>query len=224
MYQAQNFSNEAPIGSQLIAILRDQIVTGHFLPGHRLSEQEIASGYGSSRQPVREAFIKLAAEQLVEIRPQRGTFVRKINEAEVMVSRVVRAAVEADMVWRAAKYADAAQIALLWDEIHEQEHLKKNDGRTFMQLDERFHQRLCDAAGQSGAWNYLQPVKMHMDRVRHLTAVESPPDKLVLQHRKIVEAIERHDPDLAAETLRQHLRGVLRDLPDLKNRKPDYFS
>ena len=66
------------IGTQLHRHLRGAIIRGEIQPGQALSESEIAKQYSMSRQPVREAFIKLAEERLVVILPQRGTFVVKI--------------------------------------------------------------------------------------------------------------------------------------------------
>src|SRR5690606_41130352 len=60
----------APLGPQLYRILRQRIISVDLAPGSRLSEAEIAATYELSRQPVREAFIKLAEEGLLEVRPQ----------------------------------------------------------------------------------------------------------------------------------------------------------
>ncbi|WP_341212958.1 GntR family transcriptional regulator [uncultured Limimaricola sp.] len=204
----------APIGAQLIAHLRARIVTGELAPGTRLSEQDIATDYGLSRQPVREAFIRLAGEKLVEVRPQRGTFVCKIDAGEVEVSRFVREAVEADIVRLAATTANASFIEELERQIVVQEQTAR-DGTGFMEHDELFHRTLAEAAGCAGAWSHLQPIKMHMDRVRYLTAAKFPLDRLVSQHRAIVAAIASQDPDAAEAAMRAHLRCVLDDLPKI---------
>ncbi|MCZ4262069.1 GntR family transcriptional regulator [Limimaricola sp. G21655-S1] len=213
----------APVGLQLIASLRARIVTGELTPGTRLSEQDIATGYGLSRQPVREAFIRLAGEKLVEVRPQRGTYVRKIDVAEVEVSRFVREAVEADIARLAARSADAAALAELRRQMADQAKAAQDGGRSFVELDELFHRTLAEMAGRAGAWTHLQPIKMHMDRVRHLTAVEFPVDRLVGQHQAIVDAITAGDADAAEAAVRTHLRGVLDDLPKVAEAHPDFF-
>lgn len=213
----------APVGLQLIASLRARIVTGELTPGTRLSEQDIATGYGLSRQPVREAFIRLAGEKLLEVRPQRGTYVRKIDVAEVEVSRFVREAVEADIARLAARSADAAALAELRRQMADQAKAARDGGRSFVELDELFHRTLAEVAGRAGAWTHLQPIKMHMDRVRHLTAVEFPVDRLVGQHQAIVDAIAAKDPDAAEAAARTHLRGVLDDLPKVAEAHPDFF-
>ena len=62
-----------PIAPQLVAALRQGIAALKLRPGEALSEKDIAARFGVSRQPVREAFIKLSEAGLVEIRPSRGT-------------------------------------------------------------------------------------------------------------------------------------------------------
>ncbi|WP_282603134.1 GntR family transcriptional regulator [Paracoccus sp. PARArs4] len=212
----------APLGVQLIADLRNRIVSGRLQPGTRLSEQEIAAAYGLSRQPVRETFIKLAAENLVEIRPQRGTFVCKIDMNDVTQGQFVREAVEADIARIAADRADAAAIAHLRGLIAEQRRAKGGAG--FFALDERFHQALAAAAGRGGVWAHIQQIKMQMDRVRHLTAEEFPTDHLIDQHEAIVEAIAAGDATAAEAAIRTHLRGVLADLQKVARLQPHCFE
>ena len=74
---------QATMGSRVFDTLRQAIVQLQLRPGNPLSEAEIARQLGVSRQPVREAFIKLSEIGLLEIRPQRGTFVRLISIREV---------------------------------------------------------------------------------------------------------------------------------------------
>src|SRR6188474_173705 len=84
----------AAIVPQIYAALRREIVTMALKPGQALSEKEIADRFGVSRQPVREAFIKLAEKELVQVMPQRGTYVSKISVRDLANARFVREAVE----------------------------------------------------------------------------------------------------------------------------------
>jgi DNA-binding GntR family transcriptional regulator len=75
---AERFTFVAPTNSttqQVYAWLHDRIIAASYRRGTRLSETEIAGQIGLSRQPVREAFIRLTADGLTEVRPQRGTFI-----------------------------------------------------------------------------------------------------------------------------------------------------
>lgn len=214
----------APIGIQLITDLRRRIVTGQLSPGSRLSEQEIAGTYGLSRQPVREAFIKLSVEKLVEIRPQRGTFVCRIDLNSVAQSQFVREAVEADLARIVAGKADPAWIDQLGAQVAEQARHLNEGAAIFIALDETFHRTLAQAAGKEGVWSHIQPLKMHMDRVRYLTAEELPLDPIVTQHREIVEALRRGDADAAEASIRTHLRVILEDLRKMAHIHPQFFE
>ena len=94
-------SSAEPVARRVFREVRNAIVTMAFQPGQALSEQEIATRLGVSRQPVREAFIKLSEAGLVTIRPQRGTFIVKISMKQVFDARFVREAVELAVVRRA---------------------------------------------------------------------------------------------------------------------------
>ena len=83
--------------SQVYDWLHRRVLRGELLPGARLSETEIAAKIGVSRQPVREAFIRLGSDGLAEIRPQRGTYISKISISAVLSARLIREAVEADL-------------------------------------------------------------------------------------------------------------------------------
>ena len=214
----------APIGPQIHALLRQQIIRGELAPGAALSEAELARRCATSRQPVREAFIKLAEEGLLEVRPQRGTFVRKINKTAVLDARFVREAIEADIVRELAAKSDAALIAALRALLAEQAAVPADQPYEFMKLDEQFHRRLADAAGRLYGWKVVEDVKVHMDRVRHLTLRNFPQDKLIKQHIAIVDAIERRSPKEAERAMREHLRAILDDLPPIIRQHPDFFT
>jgi len=211
------------VGPQVYRILRDRIIRNDLEPGIRISESEIAAEYAISRQPVREAFIKLSEERLVEIRPQRGTFVRKIDGESVMDARFVREAVEADVVKQLAGNAEAETVARLRREISAQREAAGDPVR-FMELDERFHALLADVAGKARVWKYLEGLKSQMDRVRHLSMMRFPVPKLITQHAAIVEAIAKRDQDGAEAAMRGHLREILNDLPAIEEANPEFFE
>ncbi len=86
------------VRQRLFQVLRQSIIQMVLAPGQALSEKEIAETFMVSRQPVREAFIRLSEAGLVEVRPQRGTYVVKISQRAVLEARFVREAVEVAIV------------------------------------------------------------------------------------------------------------------------------
>ena len=202
--------------------LRIAILTGTLPPGTKVSEQEIADAIGTSRQPVREAFLRLAGEGLLDIRPQRGTFVSKITVAEVLDARFVREAVEADLIRLACQHATAPALNGLHDLLTAQ--AKAPDAAGFMALDEAFHRAIAQIAGKARAWDHLQRLKSQMDRVRFLQLQDFPIPTLIAQHKAMVDAIATQDPDTAEAQLRAHLRLIEADLPGIQAAHPDYFT
>jgi DNA-binding GntR family transcriptional regulator len=214
----------AAVGPQLHRILRDRIIRGELAPGARISETEIASAYSVSRQPVREAFIKLAEEGLVEVRPQRGTFVSLISLPVVMTARFMREAIEADIVRRLAEKADAMMIARLDANMAEQRSLAPDaSGETFMRLDEEFHRCLAELLGHAAVADHLEELKTQMNRVRHISARNFSRDRLIAQHGEVVEAIRFHDPGRAETAMRRHLMEIVSDLPGIVEQQPECF-
>jgi GntR family transcriptional regulator, rspAB operon transcriptional repressor len=220
----ERLSGAAPIGAQVYRLLRDRIVGMRLLPGERLSEAEIARALEVSRQPVREAFIKLSEDGLVEIRPQRGTYVRRISILAVEDARFVREAIEADITRLVAGDPDPALVAELRRQVEAQARLDASVPAEFMTLDERFHQTLAEAAGRPLAWSVIREVKLQMDRVRVLSVQRFPKRRLVEQHAAIVDGIAARDPARAEAAMRLHLREILNDLPAVGRANPGYFE
>ncbi|MGP3698843.1 GntR family transcriptional regulator [Rhodobacter sp. NSM] len=221
---AETVNVAGPVGPQLFRILRERIIRNRLKPGERLSEAEIALQFGVSRQPVRETFIKLAEEDLLEVRPQRGTFVRKISVAAVMDGRFVREAIEADVVKLLAEAADPSLVRDLDRQIARQSDLADSDPVGFRPLDDLFHRTLAEGAGKVHAWSVIEGMKTQMDRVRQLSTEQFPAGKLVAQHSRIVRAIEAGDPVGAEAAMRHHLREILSDLPLVRSSLPDLFE
>jgi GntR family transcriptional regulator, rspAB operon transcriptional repressor len=206
--------------------LRRLIIALELPPGSRLSEQDIAERHGVSRQPVREALIGLARTRLVEIQPQRGTTVVKISVRKMMEARFVREAIETAVVRRACTSFNQQSRERINDLLEMQEQAaRRDDHDAFQRYDELFHIALAEGAGCPLAWEAVQDIKAHMDRVCQLT-LPNPEAMLPLidQHRAIVDAIDARDEDAAAEAMRHHLTEILRTLPRVEAEHPDLFS
>ncbi|WP_299750286.1 GntR family transcriptional regulator [uncultured Boseongicola sp.] len=218
-----DLDHSLPIGPQLHRILRERIVRNDLASGSKISESEIAKSYSISRQPVREAFIKLSEEGLILIRPQRSTIVRKIDPVTVLEARFVREAIEADIVKLLAKRSDPAVIKELRAQLAEQQRVAHNDPTRFILLDELFHWTLAEAADKANVWRFIEGLKSQMDRVRFLSFSLFPTTKLIEQHKEIVDSIETGDVRQAEMSIRVHLNEILTDLPAIQAENPDFF-
>lgn len=213
-----------PIAPQLHRILRRRIIQNQLLPGTRLSEQEIAKGFGVSRQSVREAFVRLSAQNLVTIRPQSGTVVSRIQIDTVLQARFIREAVETDIVSILAEHADAVAVEQLrWQLAHQRE-AESGDPERFIELDEQFHRTMAELAGKIGTWQYLSDIKSQMDRVRFFSLDLFKMRAVVEQHEAVIDAIARGERSAAEGHLRFHLGTILSDLPQIFAKKSSYFE
>ena len=215
-----------PIAPQLVSVLRQSIAEMRMPPGMALSEKDIAARFGVSRQPVREAFIKLSEAGLVEIRPSRGTFVMKISVREVANARFVREAIESDIARNAAHLVTATQIAGLYDLIEAQQVASEaGDFARFNDRDEAFHRAIADIVQNDYAWRIVEASRFQIDRVRLLSLPDASPLPLLIgQHREIVDALAEHDGQGAATAMRRHLREILLALSRIAAAHPDYFD
>ena len=213
------------IGTQLYRHLRESIIRGELHPGQALSEAEIARQYSTSRQPVREAFIKLAEERLVIIQPQRGTFVVKISVADVLDARFVREAIEVAVAQEAATSAPPNAIKELRHLIEQQNAVAHGHNDEFLALDEEFHRTIALSVGRAHAWRVIEGIKAQMDRIRYLSLDDATPIPLLIeQHSRMVDGIEAGDPTAAAAATRSHLREIIVSLPNIAARFPDVFE
>ena len=220
------FSRPATVGNKVFDAMRQAIIQLQLRPGDPLSEAEMARQFGVSRQPVREAFIKLAEVGLVEIRPQRGTSVVMISRREVENARFIREAIEVAVVRRAAEEADPRHHDVL-DGLIERQRVanRAGDHIEFLRLDEAFHQAIAEAADCERAWRLLENLKAQMDRVRYLSLSDATPiETLIEQHAVIAGSIRRRDADGAAAGMHQHLSEILTSLPKLAAAHSDWFS
>jgi GntR family transcriptional regulator, rspAB operon transcriptional repressor len=219
-------ARQGTMGTRVFDALRQAIVQLQLKPGNLLSEAEVARQLGVSRQPVREAFIKLAEVGLVEVRPQRGTFVMLISIREVQNARFIREAIEVAVVRKAALEASAGKLADL-GRILDQQRRANDDGDHvhFLRLDEAFHQALAHAADCDYAWRVLENLKAQMDRVRYLSMPNATPiETLIGQHAAIVDALARHSADDAEAAMRAHLGEIMMSLPRIAQAHPELFS
>jgi GntR family transcriptional regulator, rspAB operon transcriptional repressor len=143
-----------------------------------------------------------------------------------MEARFVRETIEAAVVRRACE-AFNPQSRVRADNFLERQSdaAARNDHTTFQRADELFHIALAQGAGCELAWAALADIKAHMDRVCHLT-LNSTESMMTLidQHRAILDAIDRREPDRAEMAMREHLTEILRALPSLEASNPGLFE
>jgi GntR family transcriptional regulator, rspAB operon transcriptional repressor len=206
--------------------LRRQIIDLELPPGAPLSEAEIGARLGVSRTPVRESLILLAEEGLVEVFPQRGSFVGPIRYEGVVAAQFVREAIECSSLQLGGAQAGEGDVATLRAIIVRQHEADRaGDDGAFFDLDEEFHQQLMRACGHEPAWRIVASAKAQMDRARRLSLPEGGKmTDLIEQHGAVVDALAAGDVEGAVARLREHLRVVLQDIAHIQRERPELFA
>ncbi|MDB5589429.1 MAG: GntR family transcriptional regulator [Devosia sp.] len=217
-------ASEETMALRVVGALRDEIVTMALKPGDVISESDIAGRYGVSRQPVREAFIRLAQQGLLLIRPKRATIVKKISPDGVRQSRFIRESIEVEIIRRVAARPGDAE-AVLAELIAGQETASAaDDNLGFHALDELFHRTLARLAGVEYAWQLIDDHKMQLDRVRFLTLGVSSSQRAIAEHKEIAAAVAAGDSAGAEAAMRAHLARAEVLLSQTIADHPDYFE
>jgi len=223
---AYTITTSEPVNQQIYRYLRKDIVTCVIHPGSLLSEKDVSARFNVSRQPVREAFIKLAEAGLVQVLPQRGTFVRKISAQRVADGRFIREAVEIAVVRRAAlEMGDVGLMALEHNLQLQRLAAERHDSQAFLTLDDEFHRLIAAGINCLLAWETVENIKATMDRVRFLTLSEvSPPESLIQQHEDIYQALKVKDVDAAETAMRRHLQEMILTITPIAERNSEWFE
>ena len=206
--------------------LKEGILTLRLVPGTPMSTQEMATRLNVSRTPVREAFIWLQEEGLVEILPQRETLVSQIDMERVREERFIRESLELAMLSPFMKLYSREQHFPLFQEMIQQQKkcLENNLYSDFVKSDNRMHKLFFVVARKSLAWETLQSVNGHDIRFRILIS-QNPGvmEASIRQHEKLLDLIEARDEEGLYQEMKQHLRKWTKEKEELMVSHPGYF-
>ncbi len=203
-----------------------QITRLELLPGTKISETDVAKSFGFSRQPVREAFTRLASLNLLLVRPQRATIVRPFSRQLIANARFVRTAVELEVVRAAALDRDKSIDAALKTNLRKQaEAISAEDVSLFHELDYQFHKLLCASAKQEFAFEIIAENKAQVDRLcmLALTSKEAM-EVLYVDHQSLLQALIAGEAQTADDVLRVHLDRLTPTIQAIYTTHNAYFD
>ncbi|SHI29054.1 GntR family transcriptional regulator [Wenxinia saemankumensis] len=218
-------SGTGSITSQVHDLLMDRILSMELKPFDEVSEARLASELGVSRTPVREALARLSRLNLVEVYPQRGTFIAPISIQRVAKARFIRESLERPLSRLAAEGITPEVAASMAREIALQKTFASlGDHASFLKSDDAFHVLIARAAGMGDIWDDLGEIRIHMDRIRRLSLLgKARMMAITSEHAGIFEAIRDGSADRAEESTRRHLLSVFTDLDAIRAEHPEYF-
>jgi len=211
--------------------IKAEILRLKLIPGTKISEKTISDRLNVSRTPIREAFLKLAQEELLTIIPQSGTFVSLINLELAEEARFVREVIETNIVGLCCEHVSEESAFNLEVNLKMQEHLvsnhiEKQQIEKFTNLDENFHKELFIACGKERTWRMIQNMAGHLNRFRMLRIIDTKNldwDLLLAHHKEIYQAISEKNKEKAEALMKEHLRLMLSEKDILLQAFPEYF-
>lgn len=196
--------------------LCEKIEKLEYMPGYSISENELASVYDVSRHTIRNAIIRLKERRLVDVYPQRGTFVSLIDMKFVKDVLYLRESVEQESLMRIMNLDDEKRNALvtrLEKNIVEQKekYHQQVTMEAFNKLDIIFHYCLMHSIDKERVMDIVKEQYIHVKRWKNFEVSESDRIATIIEeHEQIIEAIKNVDAEMGRENLHIHLDTVTR--------------
>jgi DNA-binding GntR family transcriptional regulator len=198
--------------------VKSQVLTGAFPGGELISEGEVAAALGMSRTPVREAFLRLEAEGLLRLYPQRGALVVPVSSDEARAVIEARLVLERFAVTKVAARGPAACAAVferLSAKIQRQrDAAAAQDWLAFVEGDRAYHDVTIQESGNAILANFYSSLRDRQMRMIGQSLIDDQQRMATIldEHRIIAEALRDGDVQRTLEAVQTHLEGTLRSL------------
>ncbi len=203
-YIVSSHPNTLNLTQTIYKQLREDIFSIRLIPGEKLSEMKLASQYGCSRIPVREALHQLRLEGCIDSRPQIGSFISYIDYENLEQVRYVRECLETQVMLNALRenaYDDSIdELQSLLDQ--QWNAYKKKELILAHQLDDLFHLFFLKLPHKEFVRDYMGANNVHYQRARFLA--------LVWQHQAILDAVAARDETALTKAIHIHLNNLYR--------------
>lgn len=214
-------------GDEIYQDLCEKIEKLEYMPGSKLSENELCKIYGTTRHVVRNALAKLKQQKLVDVFPQRGTFVCLIDMDYIGDILYMREAAEQEALARIMEMKDVSDtVERLRYAVKAQKDLALSSAYNteFQELDNLFHHTLLETVEKPNVMSLIEEPYIHIRRWRNYEVrSEKRMQEIVKEHEAIIDAIQSRDKDKGRKYLHQHLDTVSRYSKPLKEMESQYF-
>jgi DNA-binding GntR family transcriptional regulator len=205
------------------AVLKKNIINLHLRPGLSVSESTIAQLLDTSRTPVRESFIKLAEDGLIEVFSQRGSCVSLIDIDQAEEARFARRVLEKAVIKEACRSFRDDCLFDLKANLEMQKFCKRERNyEKMLDLDDEFHRIIYRGCRKEGVWAHQKKMNYNYDRLRAIRlSSRFPWDEIIDEHNHIADLIKNGDGSKVNEVVDKHLTRSLFDKLAVKH--PEYF-
>ncbi|GFH41938.1 GntR family transcriptional regulator [Lactococcus hodotermopsidis] len=203
-----------------------KIIYSDFAPGQKISEKELEKILKIGRTPIREALVQLRKQELIDVVPQSGTYISKINLKSADNARFTREQLERRVMAECITQIDEeGKKALLYIIEKQREAALSRNKRDFFFFDNIFHKTCFEIAGREEIWNWLTANSIHLDRFRWLrVAIEEMDwDGIIKQHQTIIDTILSKNIDEMDFIMTLHLHMMLDEKDFVISKYPEYF-
>lgn len=185
--------------------IRTSILRGQFKPGLKISEPSLATQFGISRTPVREALRQLDSEGFLQVTPRRGARVAPLSEKDIHEFYEIKAILEG--------YAARLAVQKITDkEINKMEHLNQEmeradqaqDYKRVFRLHNEFHEVFLRSAGNDQLYHLIHMLVMKFQRFRILLSIAGKSEDSIAQHWDIIQAFRERDAEKAARLVAEN--------------------
>lgn len=206
-------------------VLKDNIINLELEPGMAINDRDLAAQMGLSRTPVREAMLDLAKVKIVEIYPQRGSVVARIDYSLAEEAQFVRYVLEIAVIELVCNCIDEDGIRLLEENVALQEFYQTHpQPQRTLELDDEFHRLLFQIAGKNQAYEVTRSLTIHFDRLRRMAVEAVKEQKWMEDHREILGAVKHRDVARAKRCMDRHLNRYHVDEAAIREQYPQYFT
>ncbi|MDO4535704.1 MAG: GntR family transcriptional regulator [Clostridium perfringens] len=189
-------------------VLKDNIMSLELKPGELLSETELSKKLNLSRTPIREVIMKLKSEHLVEVKPQSGTYVAKMDWRLIEEAIFMRYFLEKEVLKEATINFNEDKLIELEKCLFAQQLIadKKNNELEFHHLDNEFHRLLFEGVNKSNVWEAIRRISTHYNRMRLLEELNQDKKVIVDEHNKYLTIIKNKDKSLVDKVVLEHIK------------------
>lgn len=210
------FLERQSVSKDVMAYIKEQILSGELNPGDRIVETRLAKELGISQTPVREALRHLQGEGIVHIVPNKGPMVCTFDMKDIFEIYSLRSVIEGLAIRLATEWATDEEIQNL-ESIYREMQNKLEDQSVQYLLDDsvRIHDTIMRLSKHAQLISIYQSLSFKISLINRLLGTKKTKQYEVDQHLELIEAVKSRDLEHAEQVMRKHIYRSYNDYIEL---------